>query len=78
MTSNSSRLIIGEVRTQRQRWFPGPGIPTTVIGDGQDGGKLSHAGLGQNTETVQGALLAGDVEGSVPTVIHQLGVTAGL
>lgn len=53
-------------------------IVTTVVGEGQDGGQVAPAVLGDHAETGEGASLAGDVKGRVPAVVHRPRVGAGL
>lgn len=51
---------------------------TAVVGEGQDGGQVAPAVLGNDAKTGERASLAGDVEGGVPAVVHQPRVGAGL
>lgn len=51
---------------------------TTVVGEGHDGSQGMLGVLGNEAEAGEGALLAGDVESCVPTVIRQPWVRAGL
>lgn len=50
---------------------------TAVVERGEHCGELrAGAGLGEHAEAGDRALLAGYVQGRVPAVVHQLGVTA--
>lgn len=53
-------------------------VVSAVVGEGEDGAEVAGAVLGDHTEGGERALLTGDVEGGVPTVVCYPRVTPSL
>lgn len=75
---NRPKLEKPRTRESRRDFLSFDRIITVVVGKGQERGQVAAAVLGDDAETGEGAPLAGDVEGRVTAVVHQLRVGAGL